>query len=341
MKRVIVLAIMILIKAIFSASDTAFIYINKAKISQESKKNKKAKKIKNMIENNHRFYGVIEVGITLVELLAGVYALEVFVNPLSNLFMTYGIEKTLAILISTIIITIILSYILLVFGAILPKRIARNNPEKTAYSLINILSVLAIINIPFETIINFSTKVFCKVFKIKEKDKNILSEKEIKMMILEGKDQGIVDKIEKDILFNALKFNDIIVRKIMKSKEEIDFINVKDDINKIMKNIKKYKYTRIPVFEGNKDNVIGILNVKDIAIRLADDQKIDFDLRTILRPVMFVQKEQKIPYAFRTMQVNRQSMMIVLDEKEKVIGLITMEDIIEKLVGKIFDEYDK
>ena len=124
------------------------------------------------------------------------------------------------------------------------------------------------------------------MFKIEEKDKNILSEKEIKMMILEGKDQGIVDKVEKDILFKALKFNDITVKKIMKTKEEIDFINVKEDINKVLKNIKKYKYTRIPVFEGNKDHVIGILNIKDIAIQLADNQNLEINLRNILRKVI-------------------------------------------------------
>ena len=341
MTRVMILAIMIMIKAIFSASDTAFTYLNKSKISQESKKNKKAKKIKNMIENNHRFFGIIEVGITIIELLASAYAAEVFVNPLSEIFIIYGIEKTIAMSISIIIVTIILSYFLLIFGSVLPKRIARNNPEKTAYNLINILNFLAIMNIPFEKLIRFSTKVFCRIFKIEEKDKNILSEKEIKMMILEGKDQGIVDKVEKDILFKALKFNDITVNKIMKTKEEIDFINVKEDINKVLKNIKKYKYTRIPVFEGNKNHVIGILNIKDIAIQLSDNPNLKIDLRSILRKVIFVQKEEKIPYAFKTMQANRQSMMIVLDENEKVVGLITMEDIIEELVGKIFDEYDK
>lgn len=341
MIRVIILAIMIAMKAIFSASDTAFTYLNKAKISQESKKNRKAKKIKNMIENNHRFFGIIEVGITMIELFSSAYAAEAFVTPFSNYLIEKGIEQNMAVLIAIIIVTIILSYFLLIFGSVLPKRIARNNPEKTAYVLINILSVLAIINIPFEKLIRSSTKLFCKIFNIKENDKNILSEKEIKMMILEGKDQGIVDKIEKDILFNALKFNDITVKKIMKPKEEIDFINVKEDISKVLKNIKKYKYTRIPVFENNKDHVIGILNVKDIALKLADNQNFDFDLRSILRNVMFVQKEEKIPYVFKTMQTNRQSIMIVLDENEKVVGLITMEDIIEELVGKIFDEYDK
>lgn len=341
MVKILILVIMIAMKAILSASDTAFTYLNKAKISQESKKNKKAKKIKNMIENNHRFFGIIEVGITMIELLSSAYAAEAFVTPFSNYLITCGIEKTLAIGISIIVVTVILSYFLLIFGAVLPKRIAKNHPEKTAYSLINILTIIAIINKPFEKLIRISTKILYKLFRIKEIDKNVLSEKEIKMMILEGKDQGIIDKVEKDILFNALKFNDITVNKIMRPKEDIDFINIKEDINGILKNIQKYKYTRIPVFEGTKDNVIGILNIKDIAIKLAENKELNFELQSILRNVLFVQKEEKIQNAFKTMQVNRQSIMIVLDEKQKVVGLVTMEDIIEKLVGKIFDEYDK
>lgn len=341
MTEIIILAIMIAMKAIFSASDTAFTYLNKSKISQESKKDKKAKKIKIMLENNHKFFGIIEVGITMIELLASAYAAEAFVTPFSEYLLIYGIQKEMAIFISIIIVTIILSYFLLIFGSVLPKRIARNNPEKTAYSLINILSILAIINYPFEKIIRVSTKVFCKIFRIKEKDKNMLSEKEIKMMILEGRDQGIVNKIEKDILFNTLKFNNITVKKVMKPKEEIDFINVKENIDGVLKNIKKYKYTRIPVFEGNKNKVIGILNIKDITLHLADNKELDIDLKSLLREVIFISKDEKITQAFNMMKTNRQAMMIVVDESEKVVGLITMEDIIEKLVGQIFDEYDK
>lgn len=341
MIRYIILIIMVLMKAILSASDTAFTYINKIKVSQESKKNKKALKIKNMIEQNQRFYGIIEVGITMIELLASSYAAEAFVTPFSKyLVINCGLKENIAILLAICLVTIVLSYFLLIFGSVLPKRIAKNHPEKTAYSLINILNILAILNYPFEKLITFSTKILYKIFRIKPRDKEVLSEKEIKMMIMEGKDQGIVDKIEKDILFNALKFNDIKVKKVMKPKEEIDYINSEEEISNVLKNIKKYKYTRVPIFEKNKDNIIGIFNVKDIAIQLADDTTLNIKIKDILRPVMFVSEEEKIPYAFREMQKNKQSMMIVKDKDGNVVGLITMEDIIERLVGKIFDEYD-
>ena len=133
---------MVIMKAILSASDTAFTYINKIKVSQESKKNKKALKIKNMIEQNQRFYGIIEVGITMIELLASAYAAEAFVTPFSKYLVTsIGLDEKIAIVLAICLVTIVLSYFLLIFGSVLPKRIAKNNPEKTAYSLINILNI--------------------------------------------------------------------------------------------------------------------------------------------------------------------------------------------------------
>jgi len=338
---VILILLIVIIKSIFSASETAFTYINKAKIHQMSKNNKKAEKIYKMLEKNHKLFGVTEVGITLCELFASVIAAETFINSLSSTFMQLSLSREVSMIISIIIITIILSYFLLVFGLLLPKRIARNNPEKTIFKLINILSILAIINYPFEKLINISTKIICKIFGIKENPKDLLTEKEIKMIITEGKEQGIIDKVEKDIVFKALKYNDIFVKDIMNMKEKVDFLNVKSSTKEILENIKKYKYTRIPVFEHNKDNIVGILNIKDIILELEDIKKIEIELNKYIRPVIFITKNEKITNAFKLMQTNKQALLVVRDEKEKVVGVITLEDIIEKLVGTIIDEYGK
>jgi len=142
-------------------------------------------------------------------------------------------------------------------------------------------------------------------------------------------------------VFKALKYNDIFVKDIMKIKEEVDFLNIKSDTKQILENIKKYKYTRIPVFENNKDNVVGILNIKDIILELENTKNIEIELNKCIRPVIFIQKKDRITNAFKLMQVNNQVILIVRDENEKVVGIITMEDIIEKLVGTILDEYGK
>ncbi len=339
--NILILIIIVIIKAIFSAADTALVYISKPKISQLSKTDKKAKKIKKLIENNNKLYGTIEVVITMCELFATIIAAEEFVNKLTIILSQTGIEYVVSEVLSVIIITIVLSYMLLVFGAILPKKIARNNPEKIAFKLINIIWVISKINYPFEKMITISSKLFSKIFGIKENNKDKLTEKEIKMIITEGHEQGVIAKLEKEILFNALKFDDILVKNIMRPKEKIDFINIEDSKEKILENIEKYKYTRIPVYEKNKNNIIGIFNIKDIAIKYAEENKVDIKLKTMLRDVIFVEQNQKISETFRELQINSQSIAIVINEERKVVGLITMEDILEKIVGKIFDEFDK
>lgn len=341
MKTTLIILIIVAIKAIFAASETAFTYLNRAKIHQMSKKDKRAKRINEMLEKNHKLFGITEVGITICELFATIIAAETFVKDLSNIFIDASIEVGIANVLSIIIVTLVLSYVLLVLGLLIPKRIARNNPEKTAFKLINILNVLAIINYPFDKLVNYSTNIICKIFGIKENEKDILTEKEIKMIITEAKEQGIVDKVEKEILFKTLRYNDILAKDIMIPKEKVDFINIKDDMEKILSNIKKYKYTRIPVYKDNKDNVIGIINIKDIVLQAEVNKKINIDIEQIVRPVNFIEKDSKITNAFKSMQLNKHAIMIVVDKDKKVVGIITVEDIIEELMGNIIDEYDK
>lgn len=340
-KPILVLIIIVCIKGIFSASEVAFLFVNKYKISQLSKKNKKALRIKQLISKPNKIYGIIETGIIMSELLASVYAGEIFVDRLQHLFMRNEIPQQFAIIFSVLIVTVVLSYILIIFGAIIPKKIARNNPEKIAYRLIYVLEFFAYINTPFEILIEKSAHIFCKIFHIKEHPENKLTEKEIKLIIAEGRDQGIIAKEEKEILYKTLKFNDIKVKQIMTPKENMDYIHIKDSKDKILEHIKEHKYTRIPVYEGNEDNIVGILNIKDIMIAYATNKNISINVKQHLRDVIFVEKEQKIVFIFKKMQEKHQSIAIVLDEKQKVVGLITMEDIVEKIVGNIIDEYER
>lgn len=340
MKNIIILAIIILVKAVFSAADTAFTYTSKFKISQESKKNIKARQIKKMLEDKNRVFEIIEVGIVMAELFASAFVAEVYLGDLSDWIEKYGITEDIAIVLATIIITIILSYLLLIFGGVLPKKIARNNPEKMAYRLIGILQILALINIPFEKLIKVSIEILSRILGIKEEPEDKLTEREIKMIIAEGKDQGIVNQIEKNIATKALKFNDIAVKEIMIPKENVKFINIKESSEKIMEDIRKCKYTRIPVFEGTRDNVIGFLNIKDLILEDNVNLEKGIKLREMLRPIIVVIKEEKISTVFKVMKSNRQALMMVEDKDRKIVGLVTMEDILESLVGKIFDEYD-
>lgn len=276
----------------------------------------------------------------MAELFASAFVAEVYLGELSSFLIKNGIEERFAIVLATIIITVVLSHILLVFGGVLPKKIARNNPERTAYRLIGILQILAFINMPFEKLIKLSINIFSKALGLKEEKEDKLTEREIKMIIAEGKDQGIVNQIEKEIATKALRFNEIAVKEIMILKENIKFINIKESSDRIIEDIRKCKFTRIPVFEGTRDNIIGILNIKDLILGDTVNIKKGIKLNELLRQVIVVPKETKISEVFKIMKSNRQGMVLIEDKDKKIVGLATMEDILERLVGKIFDEYD-
>ena len=148
------------------------------------------------------------------------------------------------------------------------------------------------------------------------------------------------EEIEKEIATNALKFNEISVKEIMVTKENVKFINIRENSEKVIGDIRKCKFTRIPVFEGTKDNILGVLNIKDLIFKETINLKEEINIKELLRPVIVVYKSTKISEVFKIMKANRQGMVLIEDKDKKIIGLVTMEDILEKLVGKIFDEYD-
>lgn len=342
----LILIIIIFIKAIFASADTAFTYLNKAKFNQMSKVsnkervNKKVLRIKEMLDHKLRLFGITKVGMTLSELFASAFAAEAFVSTISQKISLFGANTTVQYVLSIIIVTLILSYFTLVFGELIPKRIARNNPEKVAYKTINILTAFSKINYAFEILLKESEEFFSNIFGIKNEPTEKLTQREIKMIIAEGLEQNLYDIQEKKLLNNALKFDNFKVKDIMIPKQDIIYINIADNFEKISNIILKDKYTRIPVYEKTKDNIIGVLNVKDILMeKLKGTKKIE--INKILRDPIIVTKDEKIDKVFYNMQLNNKHIAIVKNKDNKVEGMVTMEDIIEKLLGNIIDEFDK
>lgn len=317
--NILIIILLVIVKAIFSAGDTALMYVNKAKISQLSKRDKKAKKMKTLINENTKFYGVIELAITLIELLASAFAAETFVKQFMHDFIVMNIDYEVSEILAILIVTVILSYVLLIFGGILPRKIARNNPEKVAFKIVNLLWFLSKLTYPFEKLITGTTNIVSKIFKIPDKPKENLTEKEIKLIIREGKEQGIIEKVEKDILFNTLKFNEISVKQITTPKEKVDMIEISEDKEKVMNKIKKYKFTRIPIYKDRKDNILGMLNIKDIILQCNLNEKFTINFENVIRPIIKVNESEKISTIFKQMQANSQSIAIVIDSNRLTI----------------------
>lgn len=340
--QIIILILLILLNAYFASSEIAFISLNDAKIAKEAKKgNKKAKQIKKMLDNPSDFLATIQIGITLAGFLLSAFASETFASKLSpilhNIFPAISINIWQGI--SIIFITVILSYFTLVFGELVPKRLAMKYYEKIAYKTIGIIQIINKITLPFVKLLTKSTNLISKIFGVSENDEEIVTEEEIKILIDEGEEKGSIQEEEKELINNVFEFNDITVSEIMTHRTDIYAIQVNSNIKDLIEELDEYKYSRIPVYEDNIDDVKGILYLKDV-IKYMKTEK-NLPLKEIIKPAYFVAQSKPINEVFKELQKNNNQMAIVLDEYGGTSGLITMEDILEELVGDIFDEYDE
>ena len=329
--RIILMLVLILINGILSASEIAFLSLDKYTL--ENKKNKKAKKISKMLKDESNFLSTIQIGITFAGFLASAFASETFTEYLIDLgFFIINEDITESILM--IIITLILSYITLVFGELVPKKIGRSNPTKIAYATINIITIINKFFYPLIILLTKSTDFICKILKIKERQ-DTLTEKDIKRMIITGNKEGIVEEKEKEYILNIFEFNDKNAIKIMTPKDKVITLNINDDKKTIISKISKTHFTRFPVINDGK--VLGFINVKDFLYMQKDNK--DVKLKDIIHPCLSFNTKDKIDDIFRIMQEKHELFSIIKD-KDEFVGILTMEDAIEEIVGNIEDEYN-
>ena len=331
--NLLLLIILIAINGIFSASELAFLKINKYELKNKIKiHDKKAIQINKILSDQSAFLSTIQISITLAGFLASAFAADYFADYFLQIINISFISSSTLRTILVIIITFILSYVTLIFGELVPKKIAINNPYKIACLFIGLISFVKTFFSPLIKLLTLSTNFICKIFKIKENEDKI-TEDEIKKIILLGNTEGVIEEKEKDYILNIFNFNDIEVEKIMTKKEDVVMIDINDDMKNILSTIKESKYTRFPVYDKNE--IIGILNVKDFILYYNELK----DLRSIVRTVNKYEYTEKIDDVFRMMQKNNEPISLIYNKKE-MVGIVTIEDAIEEIVGNIFDEYD-
>ena len=340
--QIIILIILILINAFFAASEIAFISLNDAKIDLMVKDgNKKAKKIAKMLKSPSRFLATIQIGITLAGFLSSAFASDTFAHDLApilhNAVPSISLETWSGI--SIIIITIILSYFTLIFGELVPKRIAMKKYEQIAFASIGIINFISIITLPFVKFLEFSTNIVSKLFGVSGNEEEVVTEEEIRMMVDVGQEKGTIEFNEKEMINNIFEFNDRTVSEIMTPRTEIFALDSNLPMaDAILEIAKDYKYSRIPVYKENIDQIIGILYIKDM---LLEQKNKNTKIKNLIKEAYFVPDTKSIDELFSEMRKNKKQIAIVLDEYGGTAGLVTMEDILEEIVGDIFDEFDE
>ncbi len=340
--QIILIIILILLNAFFASTEIAFISLNDAKIEKQAKDgNKKAKKIKNMLVNPSKFLATIQIGITFAGFLSSAFASETFADDLAPILYKLMPQISLASWnnISIVLITIVLSYFTLIFGELVPKRIAMKNYEKVAFASIGIIKAISVITAPFVKFLTFSTNAVSKLFGVSETDEETVTEEEIRMMVDVGEEKGTIAEDEKDMINNVFEFNDKTVSEIMTPRTEIFAIEKNKTITEVIEELSEdFRYSRIPVYNETIDNIEGVVYVKDILISTKNKNA---KIKNLIKEAYFVSDTKLVNELFTELRRNRKQIAIVIDEYGGTSGIVTMEDILEEIVGEIYDEYDE
>ncbi len=343
-KQLILQFILILLNAFFAATEIAVISLNEKKVrSMADDGDKKAKKMIKIIEDPTRFLSTIQVGITLAGFLGSAFAADNFSEKLTGFIMRvfkFDISNySLIDSISVIVITLILSYFTLVLGELVPKRIAMKHKEKLATRVCGVISFLTSVLRPIIWFLTVSTNGVLRLFRIDPNEKEeTVSEEDIVIMLDAGADEGSLKQDDIEYIKNVFKLERLSAADIMTKRKSLVAVPKDIEREELLSLIENEGYSRIPVYDGEIDNIAGILHTREYLLKCMRD---GFKIDDVLIPAEFVPETIHLDHLFKDMQEKRSHMVIVINEYGLVLGVVTMEDIIEELVGEIWDEGDK
>ena len=343
--QILFLILLIGVNAFFGASEIALISLNDNKIKiMADEKNLKAIQLVKLLSEPSRFLATIQIGITLAGFLASAFAAESFADPLVNIIKAYDLPITDSVLrvLTVTVITIILSYFTLVLGELVPKRVAMKKAESIAFFVVTPLTVLSKVTSPFVKFLTASTNFCVRLFGIDpSSNDDDVTEEEIRMMIDVGEEKGTIHEREKIMINNIFEFNNKTAEDIMTHRMELVGIPHDIGLRKLIDIVKTEQYSRIPVYNESIDNIIGVLYVKDLLPLIVEEAEDDFELDSYIRKPFFVPIQKKIDELFFELQATNIHIAIVIDEYGGTAGIVTVEDLLEEIVGNIFDDYDQ
>ncbi len=339
--QLILIVILTLINAFFASAEMAIVSLNKNKIKLlEEEGNKKAKLLSNLMEEPTNFLSTIQVGITLAGFFSSASAATGISKDLAIYLKGFNIPYSGQV--ALIIVTIVLSYITLVFGELFPKRIALKKSEAIAMFSVKPIIYISKIIIPFVRLLSASTNILIRLVGLDSNDSNEkVSKEEIKSFVEVGQEHGVINEIEKKMINSIFEFDDKLAHEVMTPRTEVYMIDIETPLNEYLDELIEERYSRIPVYEDDTDNIIGILYMKDFFSKARKSGFENVDIRSILHPPYFVQETKKIDKLFKELQTSKTHIAVLIDEYGGFSGIVSIEDLIEEVMGNIDDEYDE
>ncbi len=324
-----ILIVLLTLSALFSGAETALSSLSIIKIKQLQQRGVKGTNIlERLLKNSSKTLSTILIGNNIVNIAATAIATELTIEIFTGKQVT-------------VFVTIIMTILILVFGEITPKTYASHNAEKVAMKLGKPLNLLSIIFTPVLFILNRITKIIIKILGGDlSSDKTTISEEEIKTLVDVGEEAGIIEKQEREMINSIFEIGDIEASEVMVPRIDIVYLDENDTMNDAIEKALKYGYSRIPVITNSIDNIIGILYVKDLLASFFNANNQEESIKELIRPAYYVPESKKAIDLLTEMQLQKVHIAIVLDEYSGTLGLVTIENILEEIVGDIIDEYD-
>lgn len=338
--QLILILILTLLNAFFSSAEMAIVSLNKNKIKVLAEGgDKNAQLLEKLMEEPTKFLSTIQVGITFAGFFSSASAAIGLSESFALFLSKYNIPYAKKI--SLIVITIVLSYVTLVFGELYPKRIALQKSEQIAMFSVRPIIYVSKVTLPFIKLLSISTNILIKLTGMDiENLEEKVSKEEIKSLVEVGQEHGVINETEKEMINSIFEFDDKLADKVMTPRTEVYLININTPLNEYLDELLEEKYSRIPVYEDDIDNVIGVLYMKDFIVQARKHGFENVNIREILHSPYFVPETKNIDQLFKELKNSKKHMAILIDEYGGFSGIVTIEDLIEEVMGDIDDEYD-
>lgn len=344
--KIIVLFALIFVNAFFAMSEIAIISLNDNKIEKMAEDgDKKAKQVLKLTKDSSGFLSTIQIGVTLAGFLTSATASQSFAvmitEKLSETNVVNYIPLGVISVISTVLITVIMSYFSLVLGELAPKKIAMHNPQKVSFAVVPVLLFVNKTMKPFVRLLSASTNGIVRLFGIDpDADEEVVTEEEIRMMVDVGQEKGVIEDVQKEMINNIFEFDDMDVGDIMTHRTDVEFIDIDEPLSEAVARAVKFGYSRFPVFRDDQDNIVGIIYIKDLLKYIGSSIPKTKGIKDFMRDTYFVPETKQCSELLTEMLEKHVQMAIVVDEYGGTAGIVTLEDAIEAIVGNIQDEYD-
>lgn len=338
--RLLLLIVLILVNGLFSCAEIAVLQVGDAKLRKLSEDgNRRAAKLLKLTVEPARFLSTIQVAITLAGFLSSAFAADSFSQPLTNALRAAGLPVAREVLenIVIIVITLILSYVSIVIGELIPKRLAQAYTETIALQIANILDIASVLFAPFVWLLTISTNALMRLMGIKPEDiEEKVSEEDIKLMLDEGAEKGTIETTENEMIQNVFEFNDLTVEDVCTHRPDVAMLYLEDSDRQWRRTIYSHRFASYPVCGEDDDDIVGVLDTKDY-FRLSDQSRANVMKQAVDKP-FFISQHMKVSDLFATMKRTRKYYAIVIDEYGGMTGIVTVHDLIEALVGDLREE---